>query len=312
MKKSEAISRNFRIFGARYVILDFFYQLFRFLHKQTVGENPNEKEKIIVKKINDYYMFIDKNGKGIHRDLYLHSTREPVSTTIVNSILQEGDIVLDAGANIGYYVIMESKRVGGKGIVYAVEPIKISFDLLKKNVKLNKLKNVKFYNLAFNDKQGEIDINISLESNLNTPIKTKEATKIEKVKATTLDLFFRDKKKPTFMRMDIEGFEHVVFRGGLKTLNSLEKIFVELHFPLIDKKSMVSLLKLLKKKGFEIDKAVLERWVEEESLLGKIVNYLHKRRSRPVIFENMTIDSLMKAKDFMDGHHSLEVFFVKK
>ena len=40
-------------------------------------------------------------------------------------------------ANIGYYVILESKKVGEKGIIYAVEPIKENFELLEKNISLN-------------------------------------------------------------------------------------------------------------------------------------------------------------------------------
>jgi len=77
---------------------------------------------------------------------------------------------------------------------------------------------------------------------------------------------------------------------------------------------MERLLHNLKDKGFEIHKAVLEweRWEDESSLSGKMVNYLHRKRSRPLVFENMTIESLLKNKKFMEGHHSLEMFFVKK
>ena len=54
---------------------------------------------------------------GIHEELFLHKKREPICTDYVmkSVLLSEGDIVLDIGANIGYYVLVESQRVGNKG-----------------------------------------------------------------------------------------------------------------------------------------------------------------------------------------------------
>ena len=313
MQISKILKINLRMFGFRYVFWDVFYQIFRRIYELTKKEIRKDK-KISEKKINDYSMFIDENGKGIHRDLFLKGTREEVSVKIVKSLLKKGDVVLEAGANIGYYAILESKKIGDGGIVYAVEPIKENYELLKKNIVLNKLKNVNTYNLGFSDKDKQVGININKEGNLNTPLKIGEVERIEKVKGMTLDSFFKNKKKPNFMRMDIEGYEDVVFKGGDKTLDSLDKIFVELHFPLIKKEKMISLLKKLKEKKFEIYKAILEweRLEDETTLLGKFVNWLYKKKSRPVVFENLTIDKLIKSKDFLEGHLSLEVFFVRR
>ncbi len=315
MKKLQIISRNFRMFGAKYVFWDVFYQIIRAINNITKKEVKKEKD-IIKHKVNDYFMFINKNGKGIHRDLYLKSTREESSVKITKELLKKGDIVLEAGANIGYYVILESKKIGKEGKIYAVEPVKENFELLKKNVEINKLKNVEINKLAFSDSNGEIEINISSDSNLNTPIKIGNSSKTEKVKSITLDSFFKDKRKPTFMRMDIEGFENVIFMGGIETLKYLEKIFVELHFPLVKKEEMISLLELLKEKGFEIYKAVMEweRLEDESNFLGKCVNYLYKKRSKPIVYDSkdLTIDKLINSKEFIGGHLSLEVFFVKE
>ena len=314
IRKVEVISNNLKIFGFRYVLLDIFYHFFNFLYDKTVRKDFNREEDIIIKKINNYHMAIDKNSGGIHRDLYLKSVREPLSTKIMRSLLKKGDVVLDAGANIGYYVLLESKEVGEKGLVYAIEPVRENFNFLKKNVKLNKLGNVKLYdNLAFSDKIGKLKININWEGNKNTPIKIENIKKVETVKSTTLDEFFKNKKKPKIMRMDIEGFEHMVFKGGIKTLDSLEKIFVELHFPLINKKDMILLLKLLKKKGFEIYKVVLEweRSVEENTMLGKLVNYLYNKRSKPLVFTNLTLNKMIHSNEILDSHLSPNVFLTK-
>lgn len=309
----EVLSRNKKMFGLRYVFWDILYQIARRINNVKKKNLPLKKD-FMEKRVNDYKMIIDKNGKGIHRDLFLKGTREESSVKIVRELLKPGQTILEAGANIGYYAILESKIVGKNGKVYAVEPVRENFKLLNKNINLNKLKNVKTFNLAFSDTDGKIEINISEDSNLNTPINIGESSRKEKVNCTTLDEFFKNKKYPDFMRMDIEGYEHIVFRGAEKTLDKLKTIFVELHFPLIQKDEMISFLKKLKQKNFEIHKAVMEweRLEDENSKLGKITNYLYKKRSKPVIYENLTIDKLLKNKDFLDGHLSLEVFFVKK
>src|SRR3989344_3711062 len=112
--------RNLRLFGVGYVFWDLFYQIFRKIHRFKI-KNPKKERKLSKIKVNDYEMFIDENGKGIHRDLRMHSIREPESTKLVKEILKEDDVVLEAGANIGYYTILESKKIGKRGIVYAVE-----------------------------------------------------------------------------------------------------------------------------------------------------------------------------------------------
>jgi len=313
MGKIDVVKRNFKILGLRYVLWDLLYQPLRKINNSLKRESERSEE-LIIRRVNNYKMWINKSGKGIHRDLRLNSIREPVSTEIVKSLLKKGDVVLEAGANIGYYTILESKIIGKEGIVYAVEPVKENLKLLKKNIKLNDLKNVKTYDIAFCEKEKEIEMSVSRQGNLHTPRKIIDPLRIDKIKGVSLDHFFKKKRKPNFMRMDIEGFEDVVFSGGMKTLDHLQKIFVELHFAYNDSKKMVELLKLLKKKDFEIYKAVIEweRWESEENFFGKIVNYVQKKRSRPLILADLTIDKLMNSKDFLEGHWCLEVFFVKK
>ena len=59
-----------------------------------------------------------------------------------------GDIVLDIGAHSGRYSIICSKRVGPTGKVISIEPDIESFELLKRNLKLNKLENAVPINCA--------------------------------------------------------------------------------------------------------------------------------------------------------------------
>lgn len=316
MKKIiKIIKSNLRQFGIRYVFWDIMYHIFNFIYTEFRGKKRKKLKPEFVKvKVNDYEMIINKNGKGIEKDLLLNKTREPISTKIMKTWCTPGSVVLDIGANIGYYTILAAKNVGKKGKVYAIEPAKYSYSLLKKNIKLNNLKNVKLYNIAFGDYNGKLKIYIEEASNYNSPIPVGKKNEIEVVPCYKIDTFFKKmKRKPDIIKIDVEGYEYNILKGAEKTLNHVEKIFVELHFPLIEKEKMISLLKMLKNKGFKLKKMVLEweRNVDENCLLGKLVNWLYRRRSKPKIYTDISIDKLMNSDNILNGHLSYEAFFEK-
>lgn len=312
--KLKVIKTNLKFFGVRYLLWDCLYQTFSKFHS-LLYEEKNLPRKDVVKLVNNYRMVLNKNGKGIHKDLVRYGEREVTSTGIMKEWIKEGDVVLDLGANIGYYTVLASKNVGKKGKVYAIEPAKDNFEYLTKNIKLNHLKNVETHQVAVGDKDGELKIYISDAGNYNTPVQRfGEDAKFEMVKCFTLDTFFKDKPKPTILKMDIEGYECEVFKGSKETLKHLEKIFVELHFSIIDHRKMIKTLTLLKESGFEISQMVLEwkRTIGDNTFTGNMADWLYKKRNKIYIYKNIKIDDLVRNLDILDSHLSYEVFFEKK
>jgi hypothetical protein len=62
--------------------------------------------------VNGFDIFIDeKDSLG----LSTNNKFEPFETKIVNKLIHEGDVVLDIGANVGYYSLLFSKLVGNRG-----------------------------------------------------------------------------------------------------------------------------------------------------------------------------------------------------
>ena len=66
-----------------------------------------------------------------------------IELSIMNKFI-ENDIIFDIGSNIGAFTIPFAKKVG-ENEVFAFEPQPFIFNLLKHNVKLNKLKNVNLF-----------------------------------------------------------------------------------------------------------------------------------------------------------------------
>ena len=186
-------------------------------------------------------MYLDLRHEGISRTLAVHGIREVDHTKLFQEELEEGMIVVDIGANIGYYALIAASTVGKKGKVYAIEPDPRNFELLKKNIEINGFSDfVEAHQIAISDHSGDARFYLSSKTNLNTAFDPgKNGTcfshKVEKtidVKAASLDDFAKDIESINFIRMDIEGYEVEAFRGMINTLRTARvpcKILFEAH-----------------------------------------------------------------------------------
>lgn len=136
--------------------------------------------------------------------------------------INKGDVVLDIGANIGYYTIMFSKLAG---MVYAFEPNKENYDILMENIKLNECDNVRCYNMAVGDVTGVHKLWISDECmGMHRMYKSKYTTNnTEEVKIIKIDDVIRH-QKISFVKIDVEGYEGKVLRGMNNLLKYNEKL----------------------------------------------------------------------------------------
>jgi len=199
------------------------------------------KNRLFLKEVLGSKMYLDPTDYGLSRDLACGGIREPACTRILLRELKKGMIVVDIGANIGYYALMEARTVGEKGKVYALEPHPKNFEILRKNIEINGYQNIKAYQIAIGDRKGRAKLGVSDYSNLHKIIEEKESdfTQYIEVEITTLDEFLKDKESPNFIRMDIEGYETKALQGMKKTLKETEpplKLFIEIHPFLTDTK----------------------------------------------------------------------------
>ncbi|MDD1721230.1 MAG: FkbM family methyltransferase [Euryarchaeota archaeon] len=67
---------------------------------------------------------------------------EPYVVRHFTSAIKPSDIVIDIGANIGYYTLVAARCVGEGGRVYAFEPDPANFNMLTENINANSFTNV--------------------------------------------------------------------------------------------------------------------------------------------------------------------------
>lgn len=241
-------------------------------------------------EVNGCKLVLMPNDKGISSELLAFGIHEPLSTMWISEILQEGMYCIDMSANIGYFAVLESKLVGGKGKVIAVEPSPKTFECLKKNSQLQPTKNMELYNFAFSDSYETVDFIVDQKSNLSRIVDNPnhyDSNNIIKVETKPLDSFIEEIGLPkvNFLRMDIEGYEYKIYNGMKKTLEQFKPyLLMEFHKFLLGIEKSKKFLQNLQNLGYEVK------------------FYVPRRLDYPLISqkENMrdtTIDGLLNALD---------------
>lgn len=284
------------------------FLLFRFLLMKNYSKyfilKLKTKNGIIIRDVQGSKMFLNLNDRGISRDLALDRIREPESTKIIHDEIKEGSIVVDIGANIGYYALMESRLVSKKGKVYAIEPSPNNFYFLKRNISLNNYNNIETFQIGIGDKKGTAKMYISAHSNLNSLVsqRNREIIKTININLTTLDDFFKNKKYPDFIRMDVEGYEYNIIKGMKNTLEAKKplELFIELHPHIMKKYQTIFVLETLKKNSFEIKKAIRSFTVPEMKVKGREeFDYSYKK-----------INDILRDESIISGKKgAFEIFF---
>ena len=182
---------------------------------------------------------------------------EEHSTQLIKKLVRKGDIVLDVGANIGYYSVIFSKLVGNNGKVLCFEPTNHYRKVLEKNLAANNIHNAEVFAFGLSNKSEELEIHIGECSATLHPPDMQGCRNSETINLKSLDDFLQEYKlaKINFIKIDIDGHEPLLLEGAWKTLEKYDPVVLlevnHLNYYMAGF-TVWDLYDLLKNKGYKI------------------------------------------------------------
>lgn len=243
----------------------------------------DEYEKITPNATVDGLIFLTPNQHVAWRVQTLY-TKEPCTIRWINEMCPS-DVLFDVGANIGQYSMLAAK----KGVkVHAFEPEAQNFALLVRNIALNKLSETcTAWPVALSDHLSMEVLHLSClmsggschaygdPKNYNG--ETKQFPYQQGSISTTLDHFSAKYGYPTHIKIDVDGFEHLVVKGGPDTFSKARSVLIEIntHYP----EHVDFILPYMEKLGFTYSVSQAEESRRKEGPFTGVGNIIFYRGS---------------------------------
>ena len=196
-------------------------------------------------------MVFNVNDQYVGRSLELYGEYSEGEVALFRQIVRAGDVVVDAGANLGAHTVPLAQMVGPTGAVIAFEPQRVVFQTLCANLALNSLTNVMAQQAALGGEAGHIVVpNIDYGRIANFGgVALGQYDRGEKVPVVRLDDLHLPRCR--LIKIDVEGMEAEVLRGAGDTIARLMPI---LYLENDRKEKAAQLLRIVDSFGYLIHK----------------------------------------------------------
>lgn len=172
-------------------------------------------------------------GDEIDAQLYLYGTFEAITLGVLARCLRPADVVIDVGANIGYFSLELARTIGTRGAVHAFEPNPVTFHRLCENIRANGFPNVHCHPVALGSQR------TSVELFQEFPYRSADASLRHRGRAQgscvtvhqeRLDDFCTSRAiSPDLIKVDVEGAEMDVLRGAVRLIELTRPILMIEH-----------------------------------------------------------------------------------
>ena len=189
--------------------------------------------------VQEHEMYLDPSDS---LRLSTNGVFEPYTTEVIKQNISNGDLVMDIGANIGYFTLIMAKGIKENGKVFSFEPEPKNFELLKKNVETNNYSNVILEKKAIGNKTGTTKLYLAdrknniFSSGMHRIFRSDLVSQIPdpiSINIIKLDDYLQDLKfikKIRLIKIDVEGAEFDVLKGMNKILDENKEIEIVMEF----------------------------------------------------------------------------------
>ena len=205
-------------------------------------------------------LYIDTRDISLAPHLAMDGIWEMWITAAMARLLRPGMVCVDLGTNFGWYSLLMADKIGSTGQLIGADANMRMVELCRKSLSINGyLDRAKVMHAAITDRQGQVTFSAlntymgsgSLKDMGDTATQFHDSTTNITVPATTLDSL-TEGKPIQFMKIDCEGAEPGIVRGGMKTLESPElQIFIEYAPNFYGPGEAVDMITTFEKLGYE-------------------------------------------------------------
>lgn len=146
---------------------------------------------------------------------------EPSFQSLFFSLVPDGGVVCDIGANVGFYSLLAARKAAK---VLAFEPLPENLTFLRRHRELNSLQQIEVFPFAASDHDGQGMFAIVPGNRSEGSLRPDGTMPVRTIKLDSLGIV------PDLIKIDVEGNEYAVLCGARQTLTAHHpSILVALH-----------------------------------------------------------------------------------
>ena len=276
-------------------LLVFLDKIFKIITKRSIliwfNDFIQERSYKSIKILNNEIKFFVPNQLLEWRvDTYFSA--EPETLEWIDSFQEKENLIFwDIGANIGLYSIYNSLK-HPKSITIAFEPSSSNLRVLTRNISINNLeKNIKVISMPLTNKknifqemkEGQFIEGGALNSfgeKFDFEGKEFKPTMKYNLLGTTIDYFLENSilDIPDYIKIDVDGIEHLILEGGDKFLNDKKVKSLSIEINENFKEQYDKVLTLMNKYEFKLlHKKHNDNMLSKQSKFKNTYNYIFKK-----------------------------------
>jgi FkbM family methyltransferase len=171
--------------------------------------------KPVLVRLKDFQIYVRLDDWAVGARIAVKRRYEQNVAKVFCSCLRPDSVVVDVGANIGYYSLLSAANIGDQGKVIAFEPDGDNCALLEMSVKRNSFKNVTIHCAAVADRNGTAAL-VMDDSNGRIEL-VSDFADAPQVELVTLDQALGNESRIDLIKLDVEGAEALAL-GGMKEI----------------------------------------------------------------------------------------------
>jgi len=199
------------------------YRLFAWQIQSRLATGP-----VHVRWVNGSSFLAGSGDTGLTGNIYT-GLHEFADMGFLLHFMRPSDLFVDVGANLGSYTILACKVIGARGLAF--ESVPETHARLVANIQLNGLEDrVHAYNVGLGDEKSGVMFTSHQDTMNHALAVGEESSTALEVRIERLDSIL-EIKEPTFLKIDVEGFEAKVLAGARRALShpELQAVILELN-----------------------------------------------------------------------------------